>query len=70
MSREGGLPGDREGMRELGRIANAFGATCTQSFGGVPTNSSRSVDVHTLNKSKVRVLLYLQRDTSAISTWV
>ena len=41
ITREGGLPGDREGLRELGSIANAFGAACTQSIGGVPTTSSR-----------------------------
>ncbi|CAI8049637.1 Arabinose 5-phosphate isomerase KpsF [Geodia barretti] len=43
ITREGGLPGDREGLRELGSIANAFGAACTQSIGGVPTTSSRDL---------------------------
>jgi sugar/nucleoside kinase (ribokinase family) len=43
ITREGGLPGDREGLRELGSIANAFGAVCTQSIGGVPTASSRDL---------------------------
>jgi sugar/nucleoside kinase (ribokinase family) len=37
----GGLPTESEGLAELGRIANAFGASCTQSVGGVPTDVSR-----------------------------
>lgn len=41
ITRHGGLPDEPEGLRELGRIANAFGATCTQSVGGVPSDTSR-----------------------------
>ena len=41
IARHGGLPTEPEGLGELGRIANAFGAACTQSIGGVPTDISR-----------------------------
>jgi sugar/nucleoside kinase (ribokinase family) len=43
ITRHGGLPTEPEGLAELGRIANAFGASCTQSVGGVPTDVSRSI---------------------------
>lgn len=41
ITRHGGLPDEPQALRELGSIANAFGATCTQSVGGVPSDTSR-----------------------------
>ena len=48
--------------RELGQIANAFGATCTQSIGGVPTESSRYVHciyVYILNHCMYCIYVHL-----------
>lgn len=45
ITREGGLPTDHKGLETLGKIANAFGATCTQSVGGIPTHTSRFVQL-------------------------
>ena len=37
----GTIPESDSELRTLGEIANAFGATCIQSVGGVPVSSSR-----------------------------
>ena len=43
------VPESERELRTLGEIANAFGATCVQSVGGVPVSSSRyNVHVHVL----------------------
>ena len=37
----GAIPESNSELKTLGEIANAFGATCVQSVGGVPVSSSR-----------------------------
>ncbi|XP_064406924.1 uncharacterized protein LOC135351765 isoform X2 [Halichondria panicea] len=36
-----GLPNTEEELRNLGEVANGFGASCVQSIGGVPVSTSR-----------------------------
>lgn len=44
----GTIPDSDSELKTLGEIANAFGATCVQSVGGVPVTTSRYDIVHEL----------------------